>query len=129
VAVAELEAALASELVKEEETHVLFDGPHDVERWDVRSRHGGVSLERWAYQGPPQATEDGSALAPSGPTRDRFVLLSLRRGNKIQLMHASLEPAAGDVAAVAVHSAELDEAHADLRALGWLPHVEEEVAA
>jgi NhaP-type Na+/H+ or K+/H+ antiporter len=117
---------LAPELVRQEEAAVLFDGPHDVERWDVRSRHGGVSVERWAWRGAIEEGEAQAAVAESSADRDLFVILTLRRGNRTLPMRADLEPKAGEVAAVAVHVVERDEAHAALRAAGWEPHREEE---
>jgi NhaP-type Na+/H+ or K+/H+ antiporter len=117
---------LAPELVRQEEAAVLFDGPHDVERWDVRSRHGGVSVERWAWRGAVEEGEAQAAVSESSADRDLFVILTLRRGTRTLPMRADLEPKAGEVAAVAVHVVERDEAHAALRAAGWEPHREEE---
>lgn len=130
VAVEQLEGGLAPELVRDEEAHVLFDGPHDVERWDVRSRHGGVTVERWVYRGPPEAAEEAPTKPPVPERgRDLFVVLSVRRGNKLRIMHNELDLAEGDVAGVAVHAEELEDAHRELRALGWQPHAAAEAAA
>ncbi len=131
VAVEQLEAGLAPELVKEESALVLFDGPHDVERWDVRFRHGDVSVERWIWRGPPEKGESGASEAQSAPERsgDRFVLLAIRRAGKLRLMHASLELKPGDEAMVAVRTEEPEEVEANLRALGWEPKTVEDAAA
>ena len=106
VAVARPESGLAPELVETPEFAVLFEGPHDIERWDVRCRHGSVEVGEWGYGGAPEAAE-GEAPAKAG---DRFVILSVRRGEKVQPMHAKLKVVKGDIAAIAVHSMERDEA-------------------
>ena len=36
---------------------ILFDGPHDSERWDVRWRHGEVAVEHFAFRPAPATTE------------------------------------------------------------------------
>jgi hypothetical protein len=59
---------------------------------------------------------------------ERFAILSVSRGGKVQPMYAELKLLKGDVAAVAVHSVERDEAHETLRAMGWEPQPAEEAA-
>jgi NhaP-type Na+/H+ or K+/H+ antiporter len=127
VALARPEAGLAPELVQSEEAVVLFDGPHDIERWDVRCRHGSVEVEPWVYGGAPENEQDGEEAPESPPkTGDPLVILALRRGGKTTPMHAGLDFKEGDIAWVAVHTIEREEAHAALRAEGWEPHREEE---
>jgi hypothetical protein len=125
VAVQGLDAGLAPELVKEESVQVLFDGPHDVERWDVRSRQDAVELEHWAFTGVElPADPAGNAKGENGRAgaSDVLALVSVRRGERTVPMHATFELKDGDVVAVAVHTAERDAAHAQLRAGGWIPH-------
>jgi hypothetical protein len=124
VAVERPESGLASELVETSDVAVLFEGPHDIERWDVRCRHGSVEVETWCYVGAPELVE-GETPVKVG---ERFVILSVSRGGKVQPMYAELKLLKGDVAAVAVHSVERDEAHETLRAMGWEPQPAEEAA-
>jgi len=116
------EAGLAPELVEREKVVVLFDGPHDVERWDVRSRHNELEVDYWVYGGEPvrdaSADEAEEAVPKAG---ERFVILSIQRGKKVMPMHAGLSLAAGDVAAVAVHRDERESAEEILTAWGWAP--------
>jgi hypothetical protein len=49
-------------------------------------------------------------------------MITVRRGQRTEPMHAGFELRDGDVAAVAVHRAERAAAHAQLRVGGWLPH-------
>jgi NhaP-type Na+/H+ or K+/H+ antiporter len=121
------EAGLAPELVQKEEAGVLFDGPHEVERWDVRLRHGGVAVERWVFRSVEPASEAQEAEAdvpasPPAPTKhDLFVLLAIRRGARTSPMHSDFELKAGDVASVALHVPDIDEARAALLARGFEP--------
>jgi NhaP-type Na+/H+ or K+/H+ antiporter len=122
VAVIDPGAGLAPELVEREHAVVLFDGPHDVERWDVRARHDELEVESWVYAGEPErAAVEGEAVAAPPAAEEKFVILSIRRGNKIMPMHVGLSLQVGDVAAVAIHSEERDSAKETLAAWGWAP--------
>ena len=124
VAVERPESGLAPELVETSDVAVLFEGPHDIERWDVRCRHGSAEIETWCYVGAPELAEGETPVK----VEERFVILSVGRGGKVQPMYAELKLLQGDVAAVAVHSVERDEAHETLRAMGWEPQPAEEAA-
>jgi Kef-type K+ transport system membrane component KefB len=122
------EAGLAPELVEREQVVVLFDGPHDVERWDVRSRHGELDVEHWVYGGEPEVAAGADAGAdaeteaePTPTNREQFVILTIQRGKKVMPMHASLSLVAGDVAAVAIHRDERETAAEILTTQGWTP--------
>jgi len=122
VAASDPEAGLAPELVEHEKVVVLFDGPHDVERWDVRARHNELDVEYWVYGGEPEqsaSADEGGEPAPQAG--ERFVILSIQRGKKVMPMHAGLSLEVGDVAAVAVHRDERESAEEILAAWGWAP--------
>ncbi|MEE9606986.1 MAG: cation:proton antiporter [Myxococcota bacterium] len=114
------EAGLAPELVRREEAEVLFEGPHDAERWDVRSRQGQIDVERWVFRGVErdESAADGEAAEPPKPG-ERMVFVAIRRGRRMLPVSASFEPQKGDVVAIAIHRPEREEAHAVLRELGW----------
>jgi NhaP-type Na+/H+ or K+/H+ antiporter/Trk K+ transport system NAD-binding subunit len=115
------EAGLAPELVERDEIVVLFDGPHDVERWDVRSRHDELDVEHWQYGGEPDSdTDDRSVKEPAPDAGERLVLLSIRRGDRVMPMHTRLKIEIGDVAAVAIHREEREVAERILAARGWM---------
>ncbi len=98
-----------------------------MERWDVRCRHGSVDLEHWVFRGAPETENDGEeAPEPPPKTGDPLVILALRRGGKTTPMHEGLGYKVGDIASVAVHTIEREEAYAALRAQGWEPYREEE---
>ncbi len=131
VAAARPDTGLAPELVATQKAVMLFEGPHDALRWEVRVRRRAVEIEKWIYQGP--LAEEGSAPKQSTATAanpaELFVILTLKRGAKTQLMHAGLAPKAGDVASIAVHTVESDAAHSALQRLGWVPIPDESEAS
>jgi hypothetical protein len=93
---------------------VLFEGPHDVERWDVRLRHGDVEVGRFVRAPDP---EDDVELEPIG---ERCAMLCIRRGQRMLAMHSDLKLAEGDIASVAIHAPDREEAEEALLARGWI---------
>ena len=125
VAVEKVDAGLARELVESEQATIAFDGPHDMGRWDVRDRRGSVTIERRRYdpetiQDPPPPDTDTISLMEEG-----YAILAIRRGARAQPMSATFALKAGDVATIAVHEVDGEEARARLVAKGWLPLEEE----
>jgi len=113
---------LAPALLERERVVVLFDGPHDVEQWDVRARHAGLEVEHWVYGGKPEPDANAEeAAAPIPKVDEQLVILSIQRGKKVMPMHAGLSLAVGDVAAVAIHRGERESAEKILAAWGWTP--------
>lgn len=122
VAASRPDAGLAPELVEQEQAVVLFDGPHDVLRWEVRARHRDVAVERWVYGGAVKAPASGEGEEAASPRGgELYVVLAIRRGAAVMPMHADLEPREGDVASVAVYVAEAEAAHLALGRSGWAP--------
>jgi Trk K+ transport system NAD-binding subunit len=123
VAASDADAGLTPELVASKAAVVLFEGAHDVERWDVRSRHGEMEVEHWIYGGEPEPTEepeDTNGAVP--PIRERLVILAIRRGESATPMHDRFTLKAEDVASVAIHLPDREEAHAILEQRGWRPY-------
>ena len=108
-------SGLAPDLVERGEAKVLFEGPHDVERWDVRERHGDAACESWRFEGSPA---DAAELPAVG---ELFAILAVRRARETFPMHAGFALREGDVVSVAVHLPERDKAHGALRAHGFAP--------
>jgi hypothetical protein len=123
VAVGRPESGLAPELVGNEQAVVLFDGTHDVGRWEVRDRHGEIDVEHWEYIGLADRSSDVAGAENDDerpePGSKLFVILMIRRGSKAMIMQQGMKLKAGDVASVAIHSAEVEAAHAALADLGW----------
>jgi len=107
---------------------VLFDAPIDLERWDVRWRHGDVSIQPFLFRPTPapEVTPDQpdrrSGPATSGLERtDHVVLLAIRRGKRTLPMTSGVEPKEGDEGVMALYVPEREKALALLALLGWQP--------
>jgi NhaP-type Na+/H+ or K+/H+ antiporter len=94
----------------------LFDGSKDVERWNVRFRHGLAELGRFRYAPAP----DAAPLA-SEPAEDSFVILVVRRGERVEAMHDAFELRPGDAAVAALHVEQREPALRALAARGFVP--------
>lgn len=122
----------APSLLPEENAEVLFDGPHDHERWDVRWRHGQVVVEPFVFQPETESTKSKKGEATSdeakkatSQSRELCVIVSVRRGSRVSPMRRGYAFRPGDVAAVAIYTQERDAAVALLAAQGWLPDTQE----
>jgi NhaP-type Na+/H+ or K+/H+ antiporter len=116
----------ASQLVRRAGVSMLFDGPHDQARWDVRWRHGELVVGHFEYR--PDAAEeappDSIPLAGADPRsepQEPFAFLTVQRGRRIGPYHAEHEPQPGDRSVVALHTPVRDEARRMLAATGWQP--------
>ena len=108
-------------LLPEENADVLFDGSHDHERWDVRWRHDEVVVELFDYV-PPQEESDETAHAPAtARSKELFAIVSVARGRLVLPMHVGYQFRKGDVAAIAMHAPDREEALTALQRQGWSP--------
>jgi NhaP-type Na+/H+ or K+/H+ antiporter len=120
VALSQLDTAVTPEFVRRREARVLFEGAHDVGRWDVRARHGDLVVEHLVFGGaesPPEESESEEPAPP--PSQERFVILAVRRKDRVLPMSVSFELKAGDIAAAALYEPERAEALQGLRQMGW----------
>ena len=120
-AIEQPDLGLAPELVANEEVHMLFDGPHEVERWDVRARHGALEVEPWCFVGNEEAEPELDSLRSAS---DLFVPLCVLRAGRLHLMHRDFELKPDDRVSMAIHVAEREQAVAALRSRGfevWAP--------
>ncbi len=113
VALFDVETGVTPDLIGRFEAQMLFDGPHDVERWDVRFRHGDLVVQSFTFGRPA-----GKADEP-GSSGERHVILTVRRDEKVSPMYVGFEPKEGDVASVALYGPERRETIDQLRHLGW----------
>lgn len=120
VAASEVDGGLVSELVESEAADVIFDGHHDIDRWDPRWHRGDVEVIRCGYLPPPDGDPPASAddFAGTG-SGERYVILALERDGRVRPMSMNLSLREGDVAQVAIHLPEAREAVAALESLGW----------
>jgi NhaP-type Na+/H+ or K+/H+ antiporter len=119
VSTSEAGVGLVSEQIVTGKAEIIFDGPHDVDRWEVRGRRGDVVVEYFEYA-PVAVVEGDEASAPiqSGLT-ERFVILAIVRDGATEAMRSGRAHREGDIAAVAIHRPERDDALRDLELQGW----------
>ena len=116
-------------LVRRSGLEILFDGPHDQARWDVRRRHGEVDVESFEYRlgvAPEAAVPDSEDTKTSTPEadlgpEDPYVILTVRRGKHTAPFRLGQDPRQGDIAAVAIHRPARQEAVGRLTRLAWRP--------
>jgi hypothetical protein len=120
VALSQLDTAVTPEFVRRRDARVLFEGAHDVGRWDVRARHGDLVVEHLVFGGAESPSEESESEEPAPPpSQERFVILAVRRKDRVLPMSVNFEPKAGDIAAAALYEPERAEALQALRQMGW----------
>ncbi|MBW2385904.1 MAG: sodium:proton antiporter [Deltaproteobacteria bacterium] len=120
VAATQTDGGLVAEMVEREEADVVFDGHHDMQRWDVRWRRGEVEMARRRFRTIPRPESDEAESEPEPPAvGERFVILAVDRAGHVSPMSMSFRPQKGDEAVVAIHVPERDEAHRVLETMGW----------
>ena len=112
--------AVADDLVESDEARVVFDGPHDVERWDVRARHGGIESGEFVFQAKKSGATDQPEHDETTRGSELFVILAWRRGNTTAPMWRRHSPKSGDVATIVINSSDREEAIAELAERGWI---------
>jgi NhaP-type Na+/H+ or K+/H+ antiporter len=105
---------LPRELLDRHEIAVLFDGPRDVERWNVRLRHGLAESVRLRFAAPALGEP------PAESALDPFLLLTHERSGRVEPMRQDVEPKAGDATVALLLGEQRDAAFAGLAARGWL---------
>jgi hypothetical protein len=123
VAVASDRPGVTQHRVEQQRGKVLFDSPKDLERWNVRFRHGEAVVEYFRYMGRPPVAEGEGVDTQKGPLGDgrgeRWVLLTIHRDKASKPMHVGLEPKEGDIGAFVLHVPAAEEARSILVNLGW----------
>ena len=120
----------AQRLMRRAGLEILFDGPHDQPRWDVRWRHGDIDVESFEYR--PHAAPGTSGSLPTDDTpaagtaddstQELYVMLTTaRRGKRPAPFRAGHTRRPGDIAVVAIHHPERTAAIERLARLGWQP--------
>ncbi len=119
VSTSEAGVGLVSEQVESGAAKIVFDGPHDVERWDVRGRRGDVGVEYFTYAETNRQDPEETATTKLGGLNERFVILSVERAGKIRVMDTKLSFQDDDRIAVVVHMPEREDALRELGLRGW----------
>lgn len=129
VAVERGDAGFAKELVENERAAIVFDGPHDMNRWDVRDRRGSVTIEHRRYAADAALPPEPSDADASSGMEEGFTLLAIRRGTRVQPMSVGFAFKDGDIGTFAVHEVDGPEARERLTTSGWLLIESEEADA
>ncbi len=119
VATSAVGVGLVSEQVDSGEARIVFDGPHDVDRWEVRGRRGDVEIEYFVHT--PVESEEAESAANPGGLSEQFAIIAVRCGDEVTTMHSERNHQGGDVAAIAIHLPEREDALRDLASQGWRP--------
>jgi len=123
VATSEMGIGLVSEQMDSGAVKIVFEAPHDVERWDVRGRRGDVGIERFVYVPLPEPEDDEepTEATASGGLSERFVSLAVEREGKVFVMDGDWRFQEDDRLSVAIHLPERDDALRELADAGWTP--------
>ncbi len=124
IAVDELEAELTPEFLRKKGEEILFEGPHDTDRWDVRFRHKDLEIVYLTFSpGKTAPLDDETKTNEINETYpksgERFVILTIQRGERMFPMSLGFKAKTGDVAAVAIYIPEKEAALLMLKELGW----------
>jgi hypothetical protein len=122
VAASETGVGLLSEQVDNGEAKIAFEGPHDVERWDVRGRRGDIEVCRFVLT-PTPAKQKGEETISSGGMSERFVMLAVERNGAMLVMDGRWDFKESDLLSVALHVPEREDALRELASQGWHPLV------
>ena len=120
VAVASVDSGVTPHL-KRSEAETLFEAPHDVGRWDVRSHHGELEVAHFVYRGveKPEEEEGKDKEPPVALPGERCAILTIRRGERVVPMSGATQLKEGDVAAIALYVPERDATVTALAGMGW----------
>ncbi|MFQ5458361.1 MAG: cation:proton antiporter, partial [Myxococcota bacterium] len=117
VAVDSIDPGVTPERIDRERGKVLFDGPKELGRWNVRFRHGEAPVIHFRYLSLPEAPEENGREAKS--RAETWVHLTTHRDKKLGIMDPSGAPRPGDIGAFVLHGSALKEGEDALRAIGW----------
>jgi len=110
----------APEHVARHRADVLFDGPHDQERWDVRWRQAEVTTGLFELREVKQPAEESSDIQAVVARRsDTYVILTIQRHRHVSPMTRSLRLRPGDRAVIALYVRAKEQAIAELALEGW----------
>jgi len=133
VATSDGSMGLVSEQVESGQAKIVFEGPHDVERWDVRGRRGDMGVEKFVYASIETSidVESATTTTTTKTTKtegadERFVMLAVEREGATFVVDGKWTFQDGDRVAIALHLPEREEALRALHAKGWRLEAEEE---
>ena len=126
IAATQTTGGVGSERVERGEAQLIFDAPHDIERWDVRSRRGDAEIIQLKFDESQKSKslESEEGTNASGAS-ERYVILAIERNGETTPMDVGRAARTGDLATIALHSPDRIEALEELDRLGWLPDADQ----
>ncbi|MDP3936513.1 MAG: hypothetical protein Q8R92_00060 [Deltaproteobacteria bacterium] len=121
-----IDPGVTTEKIERERGLVLFGGPRDLGRWNVRFRHNEAPIVYLRFQGEPAKEEAEPAKEGENPAlaerkTEDWLLLTLYRDKKTLLVHSATKPQQGDIGAFVLHAATSEQALKSLAETGWEP--------
>jgi len=116
--------AVGERIVEKAGGQVLFDRPKDIERWNVRLRHGLAEVRPFTFVGRPEAQEDAGTQTALEEAPDPFVLLAIERRGEMEAAAANAAPETAARATAAILLSDEADALVGLAALGFVPAAE-----
>ena len=108
VGVDSIDPGVTTEKIERERGLVLFDGPRDLGRWNVRFRHNEAPIVHRRFAG--KETKEGAAPAKEGEKPvvaerkvEEWLLLALHRDKKALLVDPRTQPQPGDIGTFVLH--------------------------
>ncbi|MCP3985302.1 MAG: hypothetical protein GY723_13005 [bacterium] len=112
---------VATRIVQKQKGRVLFDGPKDVERWNVRFRHDDAQVVELEYMAPSDETAPEAAARDKNP--DPYLILAMKRAGQVEPMFEERPVEEGDIALVALYAPDRAQALEQLAARGFWPAI------
>lgn len=133
LALGELSGSSSPEHVERFDGRVLFEGPHDKQRWDVRSRNSELEVLHFRFRQAAKLARPASSDGENGGGendgdttpfslavgQERCVFLACRRGSSTRPITRGYVPQADDRVAVAVYAPQKIETVEQLALNGW----------
>ena len=119
VSLSRSEAGPTTKMLERQGSHVLFDTPKDVDRWNVRIRHGFTHVSSFRFSPPKQDTESN---AESFGTYHPYVILAYRNreSDRWRPMHGGVKLTENALVAAVLHDPEQEEAVINLARRGFV---------
>jgi len=121
VALGRAKSAVTEHILEKQGSRVLFDGPKDVERWNVRFRHDQAHAVELHFRGPADTDDEPSSQSPAPNEADSHLLLAVCRDARWEPYHQRFDARTGDTALAAIYDADEERALTALLELGWEP--------
>lgn len=124
VAVDSIDPGVMPERIERERGKVLFDGPKELGRWNLRFQYDEAPVIHCRYSGENAKAREGEDEKPAQSSAakaggEAWVQLAILHDKKLGIMDAGAQPQTGDIGAFVLHGPDMQAGEDALRALGW----------